>query len=51
LNKVDDVAARAELAEILSGLTVEPHEAGKGSVLMPKMVHAEFLDKRKLTKI
>jgi hypothetical protein len=51
LDKVDDVAVGAEFAEMMSGLNAEPFEVGKGSVSIPKMVSADLLGKRKLTKV
>jgi hypothetical protein len=36
---------------MLSGVTADPHDFVKGSVLLPKMVPADLLGKRKLTKV
>jgi hypothetical protein len=51
LDKVDDADAGAESAEMMSGFNGELVEVGKGSVLIPKMVPADLLGKRKLTKV
>lgn len=51
MNKDDNVVAGAQSGEMLSRVTADPHDFVKGSVLLPKMVPADLLAKRKLTKV